>query len=44
MTLEEAGREIGLTRERVRQIQIEALRALKEYLTSEGYSREAVLG
>jgi RNA polymerase nonessential primary-like sigma factor len=44
MTLEEAGREIGLTRERVRQIQIEALRQLKEYLTSEGYSREAVLG
>jgi len=44
MTLEEAGREIGLTRERVRQIQLDALRELRDYLTSEGYSREAVIG
>jgi RNA polymerase nonessential primary-like sigma factor len=44
MTLEEAGREVGLTRERVRQIQIEALRELREHLTGEGYSRQAVLG
>jgi len=44
MTLEEAGREIGLTRERVRQIQIEAVRELREHLAGEGYSREAVLG
>jgi RNA polymerase nonessential primary-like sigma factor len=44
MTLEEAGREIGLTRERVRQIQLDALRELRAYLTAEGYSKEAVLG
>jgi RNA polymerase nonessential primary-like sigma factor len=44
MTLEEAGRQIGLTRERVRQIQLDALRELKEYLMGEGYGREAVLG
>ncbi|WP_375057252.1 RNA polymerase sigma factor RpoS [Zobellella sp. DQSA1] len=37
-TLEDVGREIGLTRERVRQIQVEALRRLKEILTQQGLS------
>lgn len=37
-TLEDVGREIGLTRERVRQIQVEALRRLKEVLTQQGLS------
>ncbi len=35
-TLEEVGREVGLTRERVRQIQIEALERLKLSLTRHG--------
>lgn len=39
-TLEDVGKEIGLTRERVRQIQVEALRALKKILESEGISEE----
>lgn len=43
-TLEEVGRQIGLTRERVRQIQVDALRELREMLLAEGFSREAVLG
>jgi RNA polymerase nonessential primary-like sigma factor len=43
-TLEEVGRQIGLTRERVRQIQVEALRELREMLMSEGFSREGVIG
>ncbi|MBD3669264.1 MAG: RNA polymerase sigma factor RpoS [Gammaproteobacteria bacterium] len=42
-TLEEVGNEIGVTRERVRQIQIEALRRLREILESEGYSEDALL-
>lgn len=37
-TLEEVGLEIGLTRERVRQIQVEALRRLREILEKEGLS------
>ncbi|SFR40990.1 RNA polymerase, sigma 38 subunit, RpoS [Marinobacter daqiaonensis] len=37
-TLEEVGQEIGLTRERVRQIQVEALRRLREILENEGLS------
>ncbi len=37
-TLEDVGREIGLTRERVRQIQVESLRRLKEVLTQQGLS------
>ena len=37
-TLEEVGSEIGLTRERVRQIQVEALRRLREILEKEGLS------
>ncbi len=43
-TLEEVGRQIGLTRERVRQIQVDALKELREMLVCEGFSREAVLG
>ncbi|MED5526383.1 RNA polymerase sigma factor RpoS [Gallaecimonas pentaromativorans] len=41
-TLEEVGHEIGLTRERVRQIQVEALRRLKERLFQEGLNAEAL--
>lgn len=41
-TLEEVGNEIGVTRERVRQIQVEALRRLREILESDGYSLEAL--
>ena len=43
-TLEEVGREIGLTRERVRQIQVEALTELRTMLTDSGFNRDAVLG
>jgi RNA polymerase nonessential primary-like sigma factor len=42
-TLEEVGKAIGLTRERVRQIQVEALRELKEGLTAEGFRQDAVI-
>ncbi len=41
-TLEEVGQEIGLTRERVRQIQVEALRRMREIFESNGLSSEAV--
>lgn len=41
-TLEEVGNEIGVTRERVRQIQIEALRRLREVLERDGYSIDAL--
>ena len=41
-TLEEVGREIGLTRERVRQIQVEALKRLKEIMERQGLSCESV--
>jgi RNA polymerase nonessential primary-like sigma factor len=41
-TLEEVGNEIGVTRERVRQIQIDALRRLRQILESEGYSFDAL--
>ena len=41
-TLEEVGREIGLTRERVRQIQVEALKRLREILETNGLSSEAL--
>jgi RNA polymerase nonessential primary-like sigma factor len=41
-TLEEVGREIGLTRERVRQIQVEALRRLREILERQGLTGEAI--
>jgi len=42
-TLEEIGQEIGVTRERVRQIQIEALKNLKSMLESHGINSRAVL-
>jgi len=42
-TLEEIGREIGVTRERVRQIQIDALASLKQTLESHGVSSEVLL-
>jgi RNA polymerase nonessential primary-like sigma factor len=41
-TLEDVGHEIGLTRERVRQIQVEALRRLKDILQHQGLSVEAL--
>jgi len=41
-TLENVGKEIGLTRERVRQIQVEALKRLKDLLGSQGLSVEAI--
>lgn len=37
-TLENVGKEIGLTRERVRQIQVEALKRLKDLLGAQGLS------
>ena len=37
------GREIGLTRERVRQIQVEALKQLREMLENQGLRREWVI-
>jgi RNA polymerase nonessential primary-like sigma factor len=43
-TLEEVGREIGLTRERVRQIQVEALRRLRDILEKQGLNAEALFG
>lgn len=41
-TLEDVGAEIGLTRERVRQIQVEALKRLKEILRHQGLSIESI--
>lgn len=41
-TLEQVGAEIGLTRERVRQIQVEALRRLKDIMRTEGLSTKEV--
>ncbi|MGH8488408.1 MAG: sigma factor-like helix-turn-helix DNA-binding protein, partial [Gammaproteobacteria bacterium] len=41
-TLEQVGCEIGVTRERVRQIQLEALRKLRHMLEGEGYSVDAL--
>jgi RNA polymerase nonessential primary-like sigma factor len=43
-TLEEVGNEIGVTRERVRQIQMDALKRLREILESEGFSSDALFG
>lgn len=42
-TLETLGREFGLTRERVRQIQIDALRQLRKILERDGHSSETLL-
>jgi len=43
-TLEEVGREIGLTRERVRQIQMEALRRLRAIMETQGLNSESIFG
>ena len=43
-TLEEVGREIGLTRERVRQIQVEALRRLRDILEKQGLNAVSLFG
>lgn len=42
-TLEDVGLEIGLTRERVRQIQVEGLRRLREILHSQGLDIDVML-
>jgi RNA polymerase nonessential primary-like sigma factor len=42
-TLEQIGDEIGVTRERVRQIQLEALKNLKEMMESHGISSDMIL-
>ena len=41
-TLEDVGTEIGLTRERVRQIQVEALKRLRDILTQQDLSIESI--
>ncbi len=42
-TLEQVGREIGLTRERVRQIQVDALKRLRQILESQGLNEDMLL-
>ena len=41
-TLEDVGAQLGVTRERVRQIQIEALKRLRRILKREGFSLDAL--
>ena len=41
-TLEDVGLELGVTRERVRQIQMEAIKRLRQILQREGFSLEAL--
>lgn len=41
-TLEEVGRELGVTRERVRQIQMDALKRLRRAMECSGYSAESL--
>ncbi|MCX2779863.1 RNA polymerase sigma factor RpoS [Microbulbifer thermotolerans] len=43
-TLEEVGREIGLTRERVRQIQVDALKRLREVMEKQGLDGQSLFG
>ena len=43
-TLEEVGQQIGLTRERVRQILVEALRRLRRSLETDGLDIESIFG
>ncbi len=43
-TLEDVGREIGLTRERVRQIQVEALKRLREIMEKQGLNAAVLFG
>lgn len=42
-TLEEVGNALGVTRERVRQIQLEALKRLRDVMEREGYSVDTIL-
>ncbi len=42
-TLEEVGRELGVTRERVRQIQMDALKRLRRILESQGFSEDILI-
>ena len=42
-TLEEVGKAIGLTRERVRQIQVDALKELRAMMMEEGFEHDGVL-
>lgn len=42
-TLEQVGMDVGVTRERVRQIQVEALAKLRSLLENRGYSLESLL-
>jgi RNA polymerase nonessential primary-like sigma factor len=42
-TLEEVANELGVTRERVRQIQMDALRRLRDILERDGFSVETLL-
>jgi RNA polymerase nonessential primary-like sigma factor len=42
-TLEQIGDEIGVTRERVRQIQLDALRNLRTMMEHDGISGDAIL-
>jgi RNA polymerase nonessential primary-like sigma factor len=41
-TLEEVGEIIGLTRERVRQIQVDALKGLRKIMEKHGFSAELI--
>lgn len=41
-TLEEVGEEVGLTRERVRQIQMESLRSLRKIMEKQGFSKDLI--
>lgn len=41
-TLEEVGQQIGLTRERVRQIQVEALKALRKIMEKHGLTQQEI--
>ncbi len=43
-TLAQVGEELGLTRERVRQIQMEALRRLRRILENQGFTGDVLLG
>jgi RNA polymerase nonessential primary-like sigma factor len=43
-TLEDVSTAMGVTRERVRQIQIDGLRQLREIMENEGFSAEGLFG